>query len=510
MVGDSTMADKTAEVYPETGWGQALRELVPPSVKVFNHAINGRSTKSFIDQGHWQKVVGQLKAGDYVVIQFGHNDQKREDPQRYTDPHSSYRDNLIYFIDQTRAKGAIPILATSICRRHFDNDGKLKDTHGDYPDAVRAVAKEKNVYLVDLQQRTASFLQKQGDKNSTAYFLHVKGGQYPHYPNDLQDDTHLSPLGAKTVASFFIEQIQQDNFVLANYFTGGGQASTLPLWQGAPPVAAKTGGDEYYEDERLYNVRRPQLMPRPLTTLAENQIAPAVIIFPGGGYQKLSMIKEGEEIAAWLNSIGMHAFIATYRLQEFGAPAPLLDAQQALRLVRRNAQRWQVDPNNIGVIGFSAGGHVAASVSQHYAWRDKKYELDNAAGFNVAEVSARPDFALLIYPVISMREEVTHSGSRQSLLGTKPSKASLHFYSLDEIGNPNAPPTFIIHAGDDDAVPADNAVRYWRSLLSNDIAVELLLYQRGGHGFGLRPGSGHSAYWPARAHDWLRDRNIVQ
>ena len=510
MIGDSTMADKSAEVYPETGWGQALKELTPDSVHIFNYAINGRSSKSFIDQGHWDNVLSQLRAGDYVIIQFGHNDQKQQDPTRYTEPNSGYRINLIRFIDQTRATGAIPILATSICRRHFNEKSELLDSHGDYPNAMRAVAKEKNVYLVDLQKQTETFLKNLGDQKSIPYFLHVEGGQYPHYPTDLQDNTHLSPLGAKTVASFFIEQVQRDSFVLANYLADNTVPKTLPLWPDTPPVAAIMPGGEKYEDERVYNVRIPQLLPRLLKSSSKNKTAPAVIIFPGGGYQKLSIVKEGEEIANWLNSIGIHALIVKYRMQEFAAPAPLLDAQQAVRLVRKNAKDWHIDKNKIGVIGFSAGGHVAASVSQHFAWKSDQVSADWSMDKKAAAISARPDFSLLIYPVISMRESITHIGSRNALLGSNPSEQALGFYSLDENINPSTPPTFIIHAGDDGAVPAANAVRYWQALQTQNIPVELLLYQRGGHGFGLRPGNGHTAFWPVRAEEWMRDLKIIQ
>ena len=201
MIGDSTMADRpTPERNPYRGWGQMLPQFLDDSVAVRNFAVNGRSTKSFIDEGRWTAVLAQLQPGDYVIIQFGHNDEKREDPKRYTDPNGSYRDNLRRFVTESRAKGATPILFTSIARRDFTPAGTLHDTHGAYPQATRDVATALHVPLVDLQQTTSALLTGAGPERSKLLFGWVAPGTNEMYPEGLSDDTHLSVTGATEVA----------------------------------------------------------------------------------------------------------------------------------------------------------------------------------------------------------------------------------------------------------------------------------------------------------------------
>lgn len=201
MIGDSTMADRPhPEVNPYRGWGQLLPTFFDSSVTVRNFAVNGRSTKSFIDEGRWSTVESQLRPGDYVIIQFGHNDEKREDSTRYTDPGTTYRANLERFVRESRAKGATPILATSIVRRKFDSAGTLEDTHGAYPVVTREVARALHVPLLDLQQGTAWLVQSYGPDRSKELFAWVAPGMNSMYPKGLQDDTHLTLRGATEVA----------------------------------------------------------------------------------------------------------------------------------------------------------------------------------------------------------------------------------------------------------------------------------------------------------------------
>ena len=195
MVGDSTMSNKKAEVYPETGWGQVFDEFFDEQVTVHNHAVNGRSTKSFITEGRWQTVLDSLKQGDYVFIQFGHNDQKDQDSARYTDPYGTYSQNLEKYVRESRDKGATPILLTSIVRRKFDENGQLLDTHGDYPLAMRAVAKELDVDLV----------QSMGDEPSKEVYLWTEPND--RFPEGRQDDTHLRVVGAKKVAELVANEL---------------------------------------------------------------------------------------------------------------------------------------------------------------------------------------------------------------------------------------------------------------------------------------------------------------
>jgi lysophospholipase L1-like esterase len=203
-IGDSTMANKKAEVAPETGWCQVFSAFVDQTVEVKNRAINGRSTKSFIAEGRWKTVLDSLKAGDYVFIQFGHNDAKIQDTTRFTDPFTTYRKNLERFVRETREKGATPILFTSIVRRKFEN-GFLTDTHGNYPVVVRQVATKMNVPLIDLQLLTAGAVTALGDEASKSIYLWTPPTD--KFPEGRKDDTHLKVEGATLVAKLAAQQL---------------------------------------------------------------------------------------------------------------------------------------------------------------------------------------------------------------------------------------------------------------------------------------------------------------
>lgn len=216
MIGDSTMANKPLDL-PERGWGMALGQFLTDPGMVHNHAVNGRSTKSFIDEGRWDKVMTELAAGDFVIIQFAHNDEKKEDPKRYADPAGAFRDNLRRFIRDARAKHASPILATPVSRRKFDAAGKLVPTHGDYPAAVRAVAAEEKVPLLDLERATAGWLQAAGDAGSKQFFMWIEPGTHPKIPEGRKDDTHFVTAGANAVAKLAVAQIREQKLPLAKW-----------------------------------------------------------------------------------------------------------------------------------------------------------------------------------------------------------------------------------------------------------------------------------------------------
>jgi len=210
MIGDSTMSDKkNPETNPEHGWGQVLPQFFNKSIKIDNRAINGRSTKSFIAEKRWDSILKTLKEGDYVFIQFGHNDQKINDPKRYTNHYTTYRTNLIKFALETREKGALPILFSSIVRRNFNDSGTLVDTHGKYPLEVRLVATEYNVPFIDLQYQTERLEKSYGVEGSKKLHLHFKPGENPYYKNGKHDDTHLSKLGATEVAKLAVLELKK-------------------------------------------------------------------------------------------------------------------------------------------------------------------------------------------------------------------------------------------------------------------------------------------------------------
>ncbi len=214
-IGDSTMANKKTEVFPETGWCQVLNEYFNESVKIENHAVNGRSSKSFIDEGRWNAVIDSLKPGDYVFIQFGHNDQKEYDTTRYTTPFGTYTANLKKFVTETREKGATPILFTSIVRRKFAENEKLTDTHGDYPVATQNVAKEMSVNLIDLRKITENWVNTLGDEPSKKMYLWTEPTD--KFPEGRKDDTHLSLEGAKQVAQLALEECKKQNIAFTKH-----------------------------------------------------------------------------------------------------------------------------------------------------------------------------------------------------------------------------------------------------------------------------------------------------
>lgn len=218
LAGDSTMAQKQADKRPETGWGEYLQSQFDDCcVKVENHAQNGRSTKSFIDEGRWQAIVEKLKKGDYVFIEFGHNDQKTEDPRRFADAETGYRNNLVRFIADVRARRAFPVLLTPVVRRRFDESGKFFDTHGKYPDAVRTVARELNVPLIDMHRKSESLLKKLGPEDSKKLFLILAERESANYPKGIEDNTHFSAFGAENMARLAAAGIREAKIKLAKY-----------------------------------------------------------------------------------------------------------------------------------------------------------------------------------------------------------------------------------------------------------------------------------------------------
>lgn len=209
MIGDSTMANKkNPNSNPEFGWGQVLPNYFTNQVLIKNKAVNGRSTRSFIMENRWDTIYNQLEKGNYVFIQFGHNDSKETDPVRYTNPQTSYRYNLIKFIQDSRNKGAIPILFTPIARRKFNNEGVLLDSHGNYSLTVRLISKEFNVPLIDIQYLTELLEERYGKEGSKKLHLHFEKNDNAYFPEGKKDDTHLSFLGANEVAKLVVDELK--------------------------------------------------------------------------------------------------------------------------------------------------------------------------------------------------------------------------------------------------------------------------------------------------------------
>jgi acetyl esterase/lipase len=490
LIGDSTMADRPDPDYPEHGWGQLLPRFFDDQVAVHNFAVNGRSTKSFIDEGKWAAVVAKLKPGDYVFVQFGHNDEKSEDSTRYTEPHTSFRRNLERFVGDARAKGAIPVLLTPIVRRKFNAQGILEDTHGAYPLVVREVAKDRAVPLIDLQPLTENLVRKEGPEGSKRLYVWLAGGESKVFPDGRQDDTHLSALGATDVARLAATALQQTALPLGKHVRGvtvePEQQLELPLWQNGAPGALGSAPED-----------QPAITP--FVPAQGTATRAAVVIFPGGGYEHLATDKEGTLPARWLNTLGVTAFVVRYRLgPRYHHPVMMQDAQRAVRFVRSHAARWDLDPSRIGVLGFSAGGHMASTAGTHFDGGNP------SSPDSIERVSSRPDFMILAYPVITMSEALAHRGSRRNLLGGDPSAALVRLTSNETQVTRETPPAFLVATTDDATVPVQNSLMFYDALRAAGVPVELHIFESGHHGFGLAPGDPVLSTWTSQCEGWLR------
>ncbi|MGE4287584.1 MAG: rhamnogalacturonan acetylesterase [Salinivirgaceae bacterium] len=216
LIGDSTMANKEKLYLPERGWGQALPSYFSDELHIENHAKNGRSTRSFIYQGRWDSVYNHLQPGDFVMIQFGHNDGSIKKTERYATP-EEYQYNLKKFINETRAKKASPILCTPIVRRKFDEEGKYMESHGEYPDLVRQVAEQANVPLLEMHLKSRYLLEKLGAEESKALYLHISPNTIDSLPEGLTDNTHFSELGSHNMAQIAADEIREKVPQLAKY-----------------------------------------------------------------------------------------------------------------------------------------------------------------------------------------------------------------------------------------------------------------------------------------------------
>ncbi len=272
--------------------------------------------------------------------------------------------------------------------------------------------------------------------------------------------------------------------LLAMTFSASGQGSAIKLWEaGAPNAVGSEPADI------------PTITPFPASK--ELATGAAIVICPGGGYSRLSDVKEGSDVARWLNSLGVTAFVLKYRLgMTYHQPNQLLDAARALRYVRANAAKWDIDPGRIGILGFSAGGHLASTLGTHFD-AGKSDSKDP-----VERVSSRPDLMVLIYPVITMGE-FAHAGSKRNLLDEDPTEALVKKYSNELQVTTDTPPSFLVHTMTDATVPVENSLMFVQALRRAKVPVEFHLYEKGPHGFGLAPSDPVLASWAARCADWL-------
>lgn len=208
MAGDSTMSIKETKAYPETGWGMPFVHFWDSTVTVVNKAKNGRSTKTFISEGLWKSIYDEAGPGDYVLIQFGHNDEAKDKGERYATP-DTFRMNLTRFVRETRAKGATPVLFTPVSRRRFDTAGTALETHKEYSAYVKEVAAKENVFFVDLDTKSRELYQQIGKNDSKLLFLQLKPGEHPNYPDGKDDNTHFTELGARLIAQIVLKELKE-------------------------------------------------------------------------------------------------------------------------------------------------------------------------------------------------------------------------------------------------------------------------------------------------------------
>ena len=292
-------------------------------------------------------------------------------------------------------------------------------------------------------------------------------------------------------------------FLWAQCLLSFAQDYRLPLYQGEIPNSKYTGAAEKNEKKDIIlisNVQTPDItLYLPSPRFATGQ---AVVICPGGGYWVLAYDLEGTDIARYFNSIGVAAAVLKYRLPTYGNciephKAPLMDAQRAMRLVRHNAAKWNIDPEKIGIMGFSAGGHLASTLGTHFDYGNK------ASKDSVEQQSCRPNFMILMYPVISFTDSCSHKGSHEGLLGKNPGIDLLKYYSNELQVKEDTPPAFFVHADNDSGVPVENTLLMYKALRKKKIPAELHILSEGEHGFGLGLKNEHVASWTNNLKLWL-------
>jgi acetyl esterase/lipase len=275
----------------------------------------------------------------------------------------------------------------------------------------------------------------------------------------------------------------------------------IPLWPEGVPGAKALGEELHEAGGRITRVSEPTLTVH--APAIDRPNGTAVIIAPGGGYGLLSAEREGVQYANWLSTLGVTSFVLKYRLADFGHPAPLQDVLRAVRLVRSRAAEFKINPGRIGVMGSSAGGHLAAcagTLFNHAAGR---------TGAALDTTDARPDFLILMYPVITMEGPSVHAGSRRNLLGETPAPDLVNLLSVERQVTAATPPTLLIHTQEDQSVPVENSLLFYQALTRAKVPAEMYLFEHGAHGMGMKPDFGTASDWPRRAEEWLRQRGLL-
>ena len=303
----------------------------------------------------------------------------------------------------------------------------------------------------------------------------------------------LNRTAVNTLQGFFYIALTFAIVADVNQNAQAAEPTKIPLWEKGAPGTPTTKP----ADEPLLIMTRPA---------AGNATRTGVIVCPGGGYGNLAMDHEGGQIAEWLNAIGVTAFILQYRHAGTGHqhPVPMNDGQRAIRTVRARAEEWRLDPNQIGIMGFSAGGHLASTLGTHF-------EQGVAESPDpIDRVSSRPDFMILCYPVISLMEDYTHRGSLQNLLGSAPDESLVKHLSNEHQVTADTPPTFLFHTTEDKGVPPENSAAFYSALKRAGVPAELHIYEKGVHGVGLAKNVPGTNTWPDRCRDWMQAHGLLE
>ncbi len=387
LIGDSTVSDYEAQRAPIAGWGMPFRTFFPSSVVIDNRARGGRSTRTFLSENRWQPIADSLQQGDYVLMQFGHNDEAKEEryKDRYT-PVPDYKTNLAKFIVETKAKKANPVLLTPVTRMRFNKEGKQEETHADYTAAVFEVGRRYNVPVIDLDRMSRELLNELGPQGAKLLFMYLEPGEHPAYPEGQKDNTHFNEYGARRMAQLVLLGLREQKVALAQWATGAAgkkqEPSTAGL-TGVPDTSFSLYSD-WQKALKAHPYSRPVTASRVKNITEKKSITycergsrrlaldaffpatktkkarPGVMIIHGGGWRSGSR-EQHHPLAQQLAALGYVCFTPEYRLStEALYPAAVYDLKAALRWMRANATAFSIDTNKIAVLGFSAGGQLAA------------------------------------------------------------------------------------------------------------------------------------------------------
>ncbi len=473
-VGDSITAGYALKHPDKESYPAQLQALLGEAYEVGNFGLSGATLQKKSDYSYWESAQqkGSLEfSPDIVVIMLGTNDTKpwNWNAEKFA---TDYHELISTYQHLDTHPKIYLCLPPPVYMPHPFGDAFAPDfVQENLIPAVRAMAKQTGLELID---------------NNRPLLAH---------PEQFNDGVHPSIEGAAVIAK--------------NVEASLNPVESIVLWDGKIPGSIDKPEYQQTVDPndgwvKMRFVTQPTLDVYPAPE--DNANGAAVVICPGGAYWGLAIEHEGASVAKWLNSLGVTAFVLKYRLpddaiMEDKSIGPMQDGQKAIRLVRRRAREWGIDPDRIGIMGFSAGGHLAATLSTRY---------DETAYQPIDATSARPDFSLLIYPVISMQSGITHEGSRWNLLGDDQSPERLALYSNELQVDADTPPAFLVHSMDDDTVPPQNSIAYAQALAAVKIPSELHLYQSGGHGYGLgRSNDTTESTWPVACRKWLEARGLL-